>query len=186
MSQDLLAEGADTMRDRRASPNPAGGGLRNGASVVRWLACLCGVIAVLVLVLLVIGPALERARVNVESAGLRARLHCLSYALLLYQLEKKTYPPDLQTLAAWKDCLGEMGLADFDVGEQKVQYVIPQSDDPDEAMLYHWPPRDDGAWVLYQNQELEHVTPAPDGTLTNPRTGTVIRPAGGTDRTVDR
>ena len=165
------------MADRKASPRSAEGNSRRGTSFIRWLVALTAVVAVLALVLLVIGPALERARANAESAGLRARLHCLSSALRFYRLEENAYPPDLQTLAGWKDCLGEQGLADFNVGEQKVQYIIPQSDDPNEAMLYHWPPRDDGTWVLYQNQELEHVIPAPDGTLTNPRTGAVIRPA---------
>jgi len=129
-------------------------------------------------------PALEWARAEARKSVLRQRLHGLSLAIMMYRKDHNgEYPPDLKVLEAWPrrgagSALGEDNpLESFDVGDQKVQYVIPKSDDPNEALLYHWPPYTGGTWVLCQNLELDWVEPAKDGSLTNPRTGAVIRPA---------
>ena len=121
-------------------------------------------------------PALGRAQIEARKAVLRQRLHGLGLALAMHRRRPDGYPKALKELEE----LGYLGegnpLASFSVGEQKVQYVIPKSDDPNEALLYHWPPFVGGTWLLYQNLELDWIEYVADGSLTNPRTGAVIRP----------
>ncbi len=76
----------------------------------------------------------EPLRADAQRTVLKHRLHGLSHVMLFYRSEHGAYPPDLTTLEDWKDssgrsALGEHGLPSFNVGEQKVQYVIPKSDD---------------------------------------------------------
>jgi type II secretory pathway pseudopilin PulG len=134
-------------------------------------ALVCGLCLVAVLV----AASLTWARRDARRTLLEQRLHGLSLVILVYRDGEADYPPDLATLEAWQDgsALASHGLDYFDVGEQRVRYVIPDSGDPHEALLYHWPSYKGGTALLYQNKQVDWVRVA-DGTLVNPRTGDVL------------
>jgi Zn-dependent protease with chaperone function len=122
-------------------------------------------------------PAVEQILTEARRKVLAERLYELGLAISLYQVNRGgAYPPDLETLEA-------LGILDekldyFSPYGRRVEYVIRGSDDRNEALLYYWPPHAGGTWVLYQNLEMDWVEPAADGSLTNPRTGAVIRGPG--------
>ncbi len=134
-------------------------------------AVVCG----LCLVVALLTAWLMWARRDARRTVLKQRLHGLSHVVLLYRDEEGGYPPNLETLETWQDggAFGERGLDSFSVHEQRVRYVIPDSDDPYEALLYHWPPYKGGTALLYQNKQVDWVR-VDDGKLVNPRTGDVL------------
>ncbi|MGD2174932.1 MAG: ankyrin repeat domain-containing protein, partial [Candidatus Brocadiaceae bacterium] len=119
----------------------------------------------------------EAARLDARRSVLQQRLHGLGLAINLYGMDHEgEYPSDLEVLEE-QGYLGEDNpLESFSPFGREVQYVIPDSDDPHEALLYHWPPFAGGTWLLYQDLSLDWVE-AEGGRLVNPRTGEVVRSA---------
>ncbi len=131
-------------------------------------------------------PAKESAEPEQETAApqrearksmLSQRLHSLGLAINTYRMDHEgQYPPDLETLEREDYLTEECPLASFSPFGREVQYVVPDTDEPDEVVLYHWPPFAGGAWLLYPDLSLEWAE-VQDGCLVNPRTGGLIRKA---------
>jgi hypothetical protein len=115
----------------------------------------------------------NRARRSDLEQGLRR----LGLAIDMYRVEHDdAYPQKLAQLEG--GYLGEENrIESFNRYGCRAQLVIPDSDDPDEAVLYYWPPFEGGTAILYQSSEVDWAEFAADGSLTNPRNGEVIRPA---------
>jgi len=145
----------------------------------KWRRLMLAVVLVSVILVATFAVVVHGGRVEARKAVLKQRLHGLSHAIRLYRSEHGAYPPDLRTLEDWQGgaALGKGGLESYNADEQMVQYVIPQSDDPYEALLYHWPPFHGEASFLYQNLHVDSVPVTEKGVLTNPLTGRVIRGA---------
>ncbi|MCK4282999.1 MAG: hypothetical protein KAX44_01685, partial [Candidatus Brocadiae bacterium] len=115
-------------------------------------------------------------RLEARRSLLRQRLHALWVAIASCKLvHDGAYPPELSVLEEEGILEEDWPLEEFSPWGHQVQYRIPESDDPDEVILYHWPPFSGGTWLLFQDVGMEWVLVEEDGSLVNPRTGRTIR-----------
>jgi len=122
-----------------------------------------------------IRPALTWARTEAQRNVLKSHVLMIVLAIREYARDHQgTLPPGLDYLQPY---LKPNRLESLSFRQHRPCYVVPSSDDPDEAVAYYWPPFNGGTYVGYRNGDVDWVEVGQDGSLINPRRGAPIREA---------
>jgi len=124
--------------------------------------------------------ALDHARGRAGQAAERARilqaLRSTGVAVAMYRSDHDgAFPPDLDALA--KVMVNKDALPSAVRPDLQWRFQEPETDRPDEVILYHWPPVDRQVALLYQDTGVAWAPVGEDGVLRNPRSGKVITTA---------